>query len=291
MVILLATDILTMIHNRMDSFSKGQKRIAAFIVSSYDKAAFMTASKVGKKVNVSESTVVRFAAELGFDGYPSMQKALQELVRNKLTSVQRLEGAGDRLGNQDVVSMVLQSDMESIRMTSEALDRSVLDCAVQTIIDAKNIYIVGVRSSAAIALYMSHYFRNIFDHVRLVSSSATSEMIEQMLHVGKNDVVVGISLPRYSSRTVKLLEFAKDSGAKVVVITDSVDAPTAKYADYTLVAKSDMVSVVDSLVAPMSLVNALIVAIGRKREQELSKVFEDLERIWEEYKVYERIET
>lgn len=291
MVILLATDILTMIHNRMDSFSKGQKRIAAFIVSSYDKAAFMTASKVGKKVNVSESTVVRFAAELGFDGYPSMQKALQELVRNKLTSVQRLEGAGDRLGNQDVVSMVLQSDMESIRMTSEALDRSVLDCAVQTIIDAKNIYIVGVRSSAAIALYMSHYFRNIFDHVRLVSSSATSEMIEQMLHVGKNDVVVGISLPRYSSRTVKLLEFAKDSGAKVVVITDSVDAPTAKYADYTLVAKSDMVSVVDSLVAPMSLVNALIVAIARKREQELSKVFEDLERIWEEYEVYERIET
>lgn len=251
----------------------------------------MTASKVGKKVNVSESTVVRFAAELGFDGYPSMQKALQELVRNKLTSVQRLEGAGDRLGNQDVVSMVLQSDMESIRMTSEALDRSVLDCAVQTIIDAKNIYIVGVRSSAAIALYMSHYFRNIFDHVRLVSSSATSEMIEQMLHVGKNDVVVGISLPRYSSRTVKLLEFAKDSGAKVVVITDSVDAPTAKYADYTLVAKSDMVSVVDSLVAPMSLVNALIVAIARKREQELSKVFEDLERIWEEYEVYERIET
>lgn len=287
----MAADILSTIHNRMDTFSKGQKRIAAFIVSSYDKAAFMTASKLGKKVNVSESTVVRFASELGYDGYPSMQKALQELVRNRLTSVQRLEGTGDRLGTQDVVSMVLHSDLESIRMTGEALDRSELDRAVQTIIDARNIYIVGVRSSAAIALYMSHYFRNIFDNVRLVSSSATSEMMEQMLHVGEHDVVVGISLPRYSSRTVKLLKFAKDNGAKVVVITDSTDAPTAQYADHTLLAKSDMVSVVDSLVAPMSLVNALIVAISRRREQELSGVFENLERIWEEYEVYERIET
>ncbi len=287
----MAADILSTIHNRMDTFSKGQKRIAAFIVSSYDKAAFMTASKLGKKVNVSESTVVRFASELGYDGYPSMQKALQELVRNRLTSVQRLEGAGDRLGTQDVVSMVLQSDLESIRMTGEALDRSELDRAVQTIMDARNIYIVGVRSSAAIALYMSHYFRNIFDNVRLVSSTATSEMMEQMLHVGEHDVVMGISLPRYSSRTVKLLKFAKDNGAKVVVITDSTDAPTAQYADHTLLAKSDMVSVVDSLVAPMSLVNALIVAISRRREQELSGVFENLERIWEEYEVYERIET
>lgn len=287
----MAADILSTIHNRMDTFSKGQKRIAAFIISSYDKAAFMTASKLGKKVNVSESTVVRFASELGYDGYPSMQKALQELVRNRLTSVQRLEGTGDRLGSQDVVSMVLHSDLESIRMTGEALDRSELDRAVQTIIDARNIYIVGVRSSAAIALYMSHYFRNIFDNVRLVSSSATSEMMEQMLHVGEHDVVVGISLPRYSSRTVKLLKFAKDNGARVVVITDSTDAPTAQYADHTLLAKSDMVSVVDSLVAPMSLVNALIVAISRRREQELSGVFENLERIWEEYEVYERIET
>lgn len=287
----MAADILSTIHNRMDTFSKGQKRIAAFIVSSYDKAAFMTASKLGKKVNVSESTVVRFASELGYDGYPSMQKALQELVRNRLTSVQRLEGAGDRLGTQDVVSMVLQSDLESIRMTGEALDRGELDRAVQTIIDARNIYIVGVRSSAAIALYMSHYFRNFFDNVRLVSSSATSEMMEQMLHVGEHDVVVGISLPRYSSRTVKLLKFAKDNGARVVVITDSTDAPTARYADHTLLAKSDMVSVVDSLVAPMSLINALIVAISRRREQELSVVFENLERIWEEYEVYERIET
>ncbi|MGN0979525.1 MAG: MurR/RpiR family transcriptional regulator [Candidatus Avoscillospira sp.] len=287
----MATDILTAIQNRMDGFSKGQKRIANYIAASYDKAAFMTASKLGKMVGVSESTVVRFAVELGFDGYPSMQKALQEMVRNKLTSVQRIEVANDRFGNQDVVSMVLQSDMESIRLTSEALDRQVLDQAVEAIIRARNIYIVGVRSSAAIATFMSFYFRNIFDNVRLVNSTSTSEMLEQMLHVGKGDVVIGISLPRYSSRTVKVLEFAHDSGAEVVVITDSREAPAAKSADHTLVALSDMVSVVDSLVAPMSLVNALIVAIGRRKEQEMSKIFENLEQIWEEYEVYERVET
>lgn len=287
----MATDILTAIQNRMDGFSKGQKRIANYIAASYDKAAFMTASKLGKMVGVSESTVVRFAVELGFDGYPSMQKALQEMVRNKLTSVQRIEVANDRFGNQDLVSMVLQSDMESIRLTSEALDRQVLDQAVEAIIRARNIYIVGVRSSAAIATFMSFYFRNIFDNVRLVNSTSTSEMLEQMLHVGKGDVVIGISLPRYSSRTVKVLEFAHDSGAEVVVITDSREAPAAKSADHTLVALSDMVSVVDSLVAPMSLVNALIVAIGRRKEQEMSKIFENLEQIWEEYEVYERVEA
>ena len=286
----MAADILLTIHNQMSSFSKGQKRIGAYILSSYDKAAFMTASKLGKMVNVSESTVVRFAVELGFDGYPSMQKALQEMVRNKLTSVQRLEVTNDRFGNQDIVSMVLQSDMESIRMTSEALDRGALERAVEAIIRAKNIYIIGVRSSAAIALYMTHYFRNIFDNVKLVNSSATSEMMEQMLHVSKEDVVIVISLPRYSSRTVKLMEFAKNSGASIVVITDSTEAPAAKSADHTLVAKSDMVSVVDSLVAPMSLVNALIVAISRRREQEMSRIFENLEKIWEEYEVYERVE-
>ena len=286
----MATDILSTIHNQMGSFSKGQRRIAQYIESSYDKAAFMTASRLGKMVSVSESTVVRFAAELGFDGYPSMQKALQEMVRNKLTSVQRIEVTNDRLGDQDVVSMVLQADWESIRMTSEALDRRVLDQAVEAILRAKNIYIVGVRSSAVIATFMSFYFRNIFDNVHLVSSSATSEMIEQMLHVSQGDVVIGISLPRYSSRTVQLMEFARDSGAEVVAITDSLEAPAAKRADHTLLAKSDMVSVVDSLVAPMSLVNALIVAIGQKKKGELSRIFENLEGIWQEYEVYERVE-
>ena len=286
----MATDILSTIHNQMGSFSKGQRRIAQYIESSYDKAAFMTASRLGKMVSVSESTVVRFAVELGFDGYPSMQKALQEMVRNKLTSVQRIEVTNDRLGDQDVVSMVLQADWESIRMTSEALDRRVLDQAVEAILRAKNIYIVGVRSSAVIATFMSFYFRNIFDNVHLVSSSATSEMIEQMLHVSQGDVVIGISLPRYSSRTVQLMEFARDSGAEVVAITDSLEAPAAKRADHTLLAKSDMVSVVDSLVAPMSLVNALILAIGQKKKEDLSRIFENLEGIWQEYEVYERVE-
>jgi len=287
----MAADILTAIHNRMDSFSKGQKRIASYITESYDKAAFMTANKLGKMVSVSESTVVRFAVELGFDGYPSMQKALQEMVRNKLTSVQRIEVANGRFGSQDLVSMVLRADMESIRKTDETLERHVLDQAVDAILAARNIYIVGVRSSAAIATFMSFYFRNIFDNVHLVDPTATSEMLEQMLHVSREDVVIGISLPRYSSRTVKVLEFAHDNGAQVVVITDSKDAPAAKRADYTLVAKSEMVSVVDSLVAPMSLVNALIVAIGRRKEQEFSRVFQNLEQIWEEYEVYERIES
>lgn len=286
----MATDILATIHNRMAGFSKGQKRIANFIAASYDKAAFMTASKLGKMVNVSESTVVRFAVELGFDGYPSMQKALQEMVRTKLTAVQRIGVDNDRFGGQDVVSTVLHSDMESIRLTNEALDRSVLSAAVEAICSAKNIYIVGVRSSAAIAAYMNFYFRNIFDNVRMVESTAASEMMEQMIHVGAGDVVIGISLPRYSGRTVKALEFAHDSGAEVVVITDSQEAPAAKIANHTLMAKSEMVSVVDSLVAPMSLVNALIVAIGRRKEKEFSRVFENLEKIWAEYEVYEGFE-
>ncbi len=286
----MAADILASIEKQISGFSKGQKRIANYITSSYDKAAFMTASKLGAKVGVSESTVVRFAVELGFDGYPSMQKSLQDMVRNKLTSVQRIGVTNDRFGDQDVVSMVLHSDMESIRMTNEALDRTVLNQAVDLILGAKNIYIIGVRSSAAIAMFMNFYFRNILDNVRLVASSATSEMLEQLHHLGPEDVVIGISLPRYSSRTVKTLQFAKDRGADVIVITDSKDAPAARSATHVLVAKSDMVSVVDSLVAPMSLVNAMIVAMGRKKEQELSEVFEDLENIWNEYEVYERIE-
>ena len=215
------TDILTYIQENMTSFSKGQKLIANYILQSYDKAAFMTASRLGKTVEVSESTVVRFAVELGYEGYPEMQKTLQELVRNKLTSVQRIEVASDQFGNQDVVSSVLQRDANAIRMTSDALDRGQMARAVEAILAARHIYIVGVRSSAALANYLNFYFRNIFDNVRLVSSTATSEMFEQLLRVGKEDVVIGISLPRYSSRTVKLLQYAHDSGATVVTIRTS----------------------------------------------------------------------
>lgn len=286
----MATDVLSAIHDRLRTFSKGQKLIAGFILQSYDKAAFMTASKLGKTVGVSESTVVRFAVELGFDGYPSMQKTLQEIVRNKLTSVQRIEAANDRIGNQDVVSTVLQADIDTLRRTSETLDRREMDASVDAILAAHHIYIVGVRSSAAIASFLNFYFRNIFDNVSLVPSTATSEMFEQLLRVGREDVVIGISLPRYSSRTIKAMQYARDCGATTISITDKPDAPAGKIADHVLVAKSDMVSIVDSLVAPMSVVNALIVAVSRKREEEVSKTFKDLERLWDEYDVYERVE-
>ena len=286
----MASDILTTIHDQLRTFSKGQKLIANYILQSYDKAAFMTASRLGKTVGVSESTVVRFAVELGFDGYPSMQRTLQELVRNKLTSVQRIEVANDRIGNQDVVSTVLQADIDTLRKTSETLDRREMSASVELILQAKRIYIIGVRSSTAIADFLNFYFRNIFENVSLVSSTSTSEMFEQMLRVGKGDVVIGISLPRYSSRTVKLLQYAHDSGATVVTITDKPEAPAGKVADYVLCAKSNMVSFVDSLVAPMSVVNALIVSVGLQQEDSVAKTYEDLERIWDEYDAFERVE-
>ena len=286
----MAADILSQIRERHRSFSKGQKLIANYILDSYDKAAFMTACKLGKTVGVSESTVVRFAVELGFDGYPSMQKTLQELVRTRLTSVQRMEAANDRIGNQDVVSTVLQADMETIRKTNDALDRGEMERSVDAILQARHIYIIGVRSSAAIASFLNFYLRNLFDNVMLVSSTATSEMFEQMLRVNTGDVVIGISLPRYSSRTIKTMQFAHDSGATTIAITDSTDAPAGKLADHVLVAKSDMVSVVDSLVAPMSVVNALIVAISCRQQRQAADTYKTLERLWDEYDVYERIE-
>ena len=287
----MAADILSRIQENLSGFSKGQRLISAYIMESYDKAAFMTASKLGKTVGVSESTVVRFAVELGYDGYPSMQKALQEVVRNKLTSVQRMEVVNDLIGSQGVVPMVLRSDMETIRLTAENLDRDSFDRTVDAILMARNFYIVGVRSSATLAAFLNFYLRNMMDNVHLVDANAVSEMFEQLVHVGPEDVVMGISFPRYSSRTIKAMQFCRDSGAKVVAITDSPQAPAAKIAEQVLIAKSEMVSIVDSLVAPLSLINALIVAIGRRKETDLSKIYSELERIWEEYDVYERMEN
>ena len=285
------TDILAAIQNRMGDFSKGQKLIANYILEFYDKAAFMTASRMGRTVGVSESTVVRFAAELGYDGYPSMQKALQEMILNKLTSVQRIEVANDRFGDQDVLGTVLQQDIDKIRATMESVDRRVFDEAVDAIIGARRIYILGVRSSATIAFFLHFYFNYMFDNVHMVNASSPSEVFEQFARVEKDDVVVAISYPRYSRSAVQATKFCKESGAKIVAITDSHRSPVAAYADYLLLAKMDMVSLVDSLVAPMSLVNALLVAIGRKREKELARTFSNLERIWDEYEVYEKIEN
>ena len=281
-------DILAVIQENMGSFSKGQKRIAHFILESYDKAAFMTASRLGRTVNVSESTVVRFAAELGYDGYPSMQKSLQKMIRNRLTSVQRMEVANDRLGDQDVLTSVLQSDQEKLRLTLEESDRESFEQAVDAILGAKKIYILGVRSASAISRFLAFYFNLIFDNVCEVSASTVSEVFEQILRAGEGDVLIGVSFPRYSSRTVKAMHYSRERGATVIAITDSEASPMAEAAHITLKARSDMASFVDSLAAPLSLVTALIVAVSRKRSQDVARTFQQLEQIWDEYDVYEK---
>ena len=283
-------DILSLIQSGMSDFSKGQKLIARYILDSYDKAAFMTANRLGRTVHVSESTVVRFASELGYDGYPAMQKALQEMIRSKLTSIQRIEVSNDRIGDHDILSPVMQADIEKIRLTLEEVDREKFAQAVNAIVGARRIYILGVRSASALASFLGFYFNLIFDNVLLIQAASASEVFEQLLRVGPQDVIIGISFPRYSKRTVKAMEFARDRGAYVVAITDGETSPLAPIATCTLTAKSDMASFVDSLVAPLSLVNALIVAIGRRMNNDLSQTFRALEQIWDEYEVYEKAE-
>ena len=284
----MSTDILALFQERQGEFSKGQRRIAQYITESYDKAAFMTANKLGKTVGVSESTVVRFAVDLGFDGYPSMQKAMQEMVLNRLTSVQRLEVANDRIGNQDVVSMVVQSDIEKLRQTAETVDREEFQAAVNAILNAKRVYIIGVRSVAPLANFLGYYLNYMFNNVRIVTASGTSEMFEQVVGVNREDVVIAFSFPRYSSATLKAAQYCRTTGANVIAITDNRESPLAKASDHVICAKSDMVSLVDSLVAPLSVVNALIVAVAAKREKELHRTFDALERIWDQYHVYEK---
>lgn len=283
----MTSDVLSLIQTNMDGFSKRQRAIANFIMNNYDKAAFMTASRLGKSINVSESTVVRFAAELGYEGYPEMQRALQEMIRNKLTSIQRIEVSNDRLGSNDVLSAVMQSDMEKIRMSLDTVDRSAFNQAVEQIIGAKHIYILGLRSSTAIASFLGFYLNLLFENVVLVHTTSVSEMFEQVLRIGPGDVMIGISFPRYSSRTVKVMQFASDRGAEVLAITDSEASPLSEIAGTALLAKSDMMSFIDSLVAPLSLVNALIVEVGRRMDKDISATFAELEKIWAEYGVYE----
>lgn len=281
-------DIFALLQSRAGSFSKGQRLIAKYIMEAYDKAAFMTASRLGKIVGVSESTVVRFAVELGYDGYPSMQKAMQEMVLNRLTSVQRIGVANDRIGKQDVLSMVLQSDADKLRQTSELIDRNDFRMAVQAILHAKDIYILGVRSAAALASFMGYYLSFMFRNVHMVTSSGDSEMFEKLVNVSADDAVIAFSFPRYSSLIAKGAQYCRTTGASVIGLTDSRLSPLGQNSDYVLLAKSDMVSLVDSLVAPLSVVNALLVALAAEKEQALSKTFDSLERIWEEYNVYEK---
>ena len=283
-------DLITKIQSELPSFSKGQKQIARFILEHYDKAAFMTASRLGVTVGVSESTVVRFATELGYDGYPHLQRALQEMIRNKLTSVQRMEVAGDSMGGRDVLQTVLHADTDMIRVTLDEIDRDAFQGAVDALMGAKRIYILGVRSSSALASFLGFYFNLLFENVTLVHTNSVSEIFEQVLRIGPGDVLFGISFPRYSKRTLSAMKYARDRGARVIALTDSQLSPLARVADHVLLARSDMASFVDSLVAPLSVINALIVAVGMSRRDEIEQTFNKLERIWEEYDVYEKPE-
>lgn len=283
-------DLITKIQSELPGFSKGQKQIARFILEHYDKAAFMTARRLGVTVGVSESTVVRFATELGYDGYPHLQRALQEMIRNKLTSVQRMEVAGDRMGGRDVLQTVLHADTDMIRVTLDEIDRDAFQGAVDALMGAKRIYILGVRSSSALASFLGFYFNLLFENVTLVHTNSVSEIFEQVLRVGPGDVLFGISFPRYSKRTLSAMKYARDRGARVIALTDSQLSPLARVADHVLLARSDMASFVDSLVAPLSVINALIVAVGMSRRDEIEQTFNKLERIWEEYDVYEKPE-
>ncbi|MBR4033364.1 MAG: MurR/RpiR family transcriptional regulator [Clostridia bacterium] len=281
-------NLIAMIEEGMPTFSKGQKRIAKYILEHYDKAAYMTASKMGTLVGVSESTVVRFAIELGFDGYPDMQKSLQELIRMKLTSVQRVEVTNSLIGEGDVLEKILMSDAEKIRRTLEEIDREAFEAAVDKIVAAEKIYIIGVRSSSSLAGFLNFNFRMMFDNVKFVQTTSGSEMFEQIMSIGKNDVMIAISFPRYSKRIVNAVEYAHNAGADVISLTDSHQSPIAGVADQLLLARSDLVSFVDSLVAPLSIINAIIVAVSRKKMDDIRVRFDKLEKIWDEYEVYDK---
>ncbi len=287
----MKTDLLTLLGEKMSEFSKGQKKIANYLIEHFDKAAYMTASKLGEATGVSESTVVRFADEIGFNGYPQMQRALQEVSRNMLTAVQRMEVASSNIDADDVLNKVLHSDIEKIRKTLEEIDKSDFDNAVDAITNARQIYIIGTGSSAALASFLSFYLNHIFDNIRVVSSASISDVFENILSIGEGDVLIGLSFPRYSNRTVKAMRYAADKNATVIAMTDSKSSPIAKYAHHLLIARSDMASFVDSLVAPLSLINALIVSLGLRRKEEVSDKLQKLEELWQENEVYDHINT
>ena len=271
-------------------FSKGQKRIAAFILDNYDKAAFMTASRLGQLAGVSESTVVRFASELGYDGYPGMRRAIQDTVRSRLTSVQRIEVARETMDEENVLESVLMADIDKLHVTLDECSRESFNAAVERIINARHIYIVGMRSSTCLANFLGFYLNLLLENVHIIQDTAVSEVYEQIIRIREGDVFIGISYPRYSSRTVRAMKFAKESGAHVIGITDGETSPFIGVADTLLFAKSDMVSFLDSLVAPLSLINALIVSVGLRSKENISETFKRLETIWADYDVYEHAE-
>ena len=286
----MAKSILHTIENNMSSFSKGQKRIAGYILENYDKAAFMTASELGKLVGISESTVVRFASELGYDGYPSMQRALQEMIRSRLTSTQRIQAAGDLLDREDLLGAVLQSDIDKLREIVGEADRAEFDNVVERIMRARHIYILGVRSSSFVAGYLNFYMHLLCENVTLVQSNAAGEIFEQLFRIGPEDVMIAISFPRYSKVTMNTVKFAQDRGASIIAITDNELSPVYQMSDAALLAPCEMISFVDSMVAPLSLINALLVALAHRMGTDVSTTFAELEDIWNEYGVFGKMD-
>ena len=284
-------DILALISRDNSGFSKGQRLIAKYILENYDKAAFMTAGKLGKTVGVSESTVVRFAAELGYDGYPGMRKALQEMIRSRLTSVQRIEAAKDLIDDRNILKAVLSDDIDKLQATLEEIDQESFDRAIDLIMSAKNIYIFASRTSQSLSNFMAFYLNMLRDGVHLVQDNTAAEAYEQLIRIGGGDLFVGFTFPRYSSRSLKVMRIAKDRGAAALALTDSESSPLYGVADVCLFAKSEMVSFVDSLVAPLSLVNAIVIAVAARSRDQLAETFKDLENVWSEYKVFEKIES
>lgn len=280
-------NLLKVLKENLSNCSKGHRLISEFVINHFDKAAFMTASKLGATVGVSESTVVRFAISLGFKGYPEFQKSLQELIKNKLTAVQRMELSDDRIGTENLLENVMTTDIDRIKETLLGISCVDFNEAVEKIANANTIYIIGNRSASALASFAEYYLSLMFSYVKRVKSSSTSEMLEQVMRIDENDVIIGFSFPRYSTQTLMGLKYARDKGAKVVAFTDSYNSPLAPYADYLLVAGSDMASFVDSLVAPLSLLNALLVAVSIKKKDMISNNFKTLEKIWEEYNAYD----
>lgn len=280
--------LLQILEQQAPKFSKGQRMIAKYITEQYDKAAFMTAAKLGEKVGVSESTVVRFATELGYDGYPQLQRAMQEMIRSKLTTLQRMEVTSSRIGTDDMISGVLTQDIENIRHTIEEISREDFQRTVEAIANARRIYVIGVRSARVLAVFLTYYLNMMLDNVIQVDTSSETAIFEQMLRIDERDVIIGISFPRYSKRAVRALRFAGDRGARVIAVTDSRESPLAERADDVLLARSDMVSFVDSLVAPLSLLNAMVVGVSLCKKEEVGETFASLERLWEEYQVYEK---
>lgn len=279
-------EVLKRIEENYGGFSKRQKVLADYILKNYDKAAFLTAAKLGKVVGISESTVVRFATELGYKGYPGFQKALEELVRTKLNSIQRMEVTYGRIAQSEILESVLHSDIDKIKMTLANIDQNAFEMAVNTILNARKIYIIGIRSCAPLAEFLKFYLNLICENVITVNANGSSEIFEQLIRINEEDVIIGISFPRYSMRTLKALEFASNRKAKVITLTDSIHSPINLYSSCNLIARSDMASIVDSLVAPLSVINALVVALCMKKQEDVITTLETLEEIWDEYHVY-----